>query len=75
MLVAMATYLPILLLIAMVITLGLLAVGVVGMVRRGGTGGAAGRRSNRLMRLRIVFQAGALVLFALLMLIAGGAGR
>lgn len=75
MLVAMATYLPILLLIAMVITLGLLAVGVVGMVRRGGTGGVAGRRSNRLMRLRIVFQAGALVLFALLMLIAGGAGR
>lgn len=75
MLIAMATYLPILLLIAMVITLGLLAVGVVGMVRRGGTGGAAGRRSNRLMQLRIVFQAGALVLFVLLMLVAGGAGR
>jgi hypothetical protein len=57
--------LKILLAIAMLATLGVLVAGMVGLVR----GGGDPRRSNVLMRWRIVFQAAALVLFALLMML------
>ena len=46
-------------------TLGVLAAGMVGLVR----GGGDPARSNRLMRWRVLLQAVALVLFALLLLL------
>ena len=59
----MTTFLSILVAIAMLATLGVLIAGMVGMVR--GTNDP--RRSNRLMRYRVLLQAVALALFALLM--------
>jgi hypothetical protein len=59
----MRTLLSILLFIAMLATLGVLIAGMVGLVR--GTNDP--RRSNRLMRYRVMLQAAALALFALLM--------
>jgi hypothetical protein len=59
----MTTFLSILVVIAMLATLGVLIAGMVGMVR--GTNDP--RRSNRLMRYRVMLQAVALALFALLM--------
>ena len=59
----MTTFLSILVAIAMLATLGVLIAGMVGMVR--GTNDP--RKSNRLMRYRVMLQAAALVLFALLM--------
>ncbi len=59
----MTTFLSILVVIAMLSTLGVLIAGMVGMVR--GTNDP--RRSNRLMRYRVMLQAVALALFALLM--------
>ena len=47
----------------MLATLGVLIAGMVGMVR----GGGDPRRSNRLMRWRVILQGAALLLFALLM--------
>ena len=47
----------------MLATVGVLIAGMVGLVR----GGGDPRRSNRLMRWRIILQAAALLLFALLM--------
>jgi len=61
----MKTFLTFLLVLAMLATLGVLLVGVVGMLR-----GADPRRSNKMMRMRVVLQAAALaVLSALLLLL------
>lgn len=59
----MKTFLTIMVGVLMLATLGVLIVGMFGMVR----GGGDPRRSNMLMRWRIILQAAALVLFALLM--------
>lgn len=59
----MTTFLSILVIIAMLATLGVLIAGMVGLVR----GTSDPRRSNRLMRYRVMLQAAALALFALLM--------
>lgn len=59
----MQTFLTILLAAAMLGTLGVLIVGMVGMAR-----GQSGARSQKLMRYRVIMQGVALVLFALLML-------
>lgn len=47
----------------MLATVGVLIAGMVGLVR----GGGDPRKSNRLMRWRVILQAAALLLFALLM--------
>lgn len=47
----------------MLATVGVLIAGMVGLVR----GGGDPRRSNQLMRWRVILQAAALLLFALLM--------
>jgi NADH:ubiquinone oxidoreductase subunit 6 (subunit J) len=57
------TFLVILLALLMLGTLGVLFAGLIGMVR----GGGDPRRSNALMRWRVILQAAALLLFALLM--------
>ncbi len=62
----MNTFFVILIAIAMVATLGALLFGVVTMAR-GGEG--AGQRSNKFMRYRVILQAAAIGLFALLMLL------
>ena len=59
----MQTFLTILLVLAMLTTLGVLFAGLIGFVR----GSASPQQSNALMRWRVIAQAGALVLFALLM--------
>ncbi len=59
----MITFLTILVAVAMLATLGVLLVGIIGMVR----GGGDPARSNRLMRYRVLLQGAALLLFALLM--------
>jgi Hypoxia induced protein conserved region len=61
--IAVKTFLAILVAILMFATLGVLFAGLFGLVR--GDGDPA--RSNRLMRWRIILQGGALLLFALLM--------
>lgn len=61
----MMTFLTILVGLAMLGTLGVLFAGMLGMAR--GTGDPG--RSNRLMRWRIVLQAAALLLFALLLML------
>lgn len=54
--------------IAMVITLGVLVAGVIGMA----TGGEFNRRyANKLMRARVLFQAIAVGLFAIILLLLG----
>jgi hypothetical protein len=63
----MKTLLVILLVLAMLATLGVLFAGV---LRVGGGGDP--RRSNKLMQYRVLLQASALGLLALLMLIARG---
>jgi hypothetical protein len=62
----MNTFFVVLIAIAMVATLGALLFGVVTMAR-GGEGAA--RRSNKFMRYRVLLQAVAIGLFALLMLL------
>ena len=57
------TFLVILLALLMLGTLGVLFAGLIGMVR----GGGDPRKSNALMRWRVILQAAALLLFALLM--------
>ena len=57
------TFLVILLALLMLGTLGVLFAGLFGMVR----GGGDPRKSNALMRWRVILQAAALLLFALLM--------
>ncbi len=59
----MITFLTILVGLAMLGTLGVLFAGMLGLVRGNDNPG----RSNRLMRWRIVLQAAALLLFALLL--------
>jgi hypothetical protein len=59
----MGVFLNILLVVAMIATLGVLVAGMIGLVRE-----TDPRRSNKLMQYRVIFQAGALVLLALLML-------
>ena len=49
--------------ILMLATLGVLVVGLVGLVR----GGGDPRRSNKLMQYRVLLQAGALLLFVVLL--------
>jgi len=64
----MTGFIVVLLVIAMIATLGVLMAGVVGMAR----GGEFNRRySNKLMRARIICQAVALLLFAILMVVLG----
>lgn len=64
----MTGFIVVLLVVAMIATLGVLLVGVFSMAR----GGEFNRRySNKLMRYRIVCQAVALVLFAILMVVLG----
>ncbi len=59
----MRTALTVLLVLMMLGTLGVLFAGMIGLVR----GGGDPQRSNALMRWRVLLQAGALVLFAILM--------
>ncbi|HEX4259641.1 MAG TPA: twin transmembrane helix small protein [Acetobacteraceae bacterium] len=59
----MKIFLTILVVIFMLATLGVLFAGMFGLVR----GGGDPRRSNRLMRWRIVLQGVTLLLFALLL--------
>ena len=61
----MRTVLMVLLGLAMLGVLGALAAGMIGMVR----GGGDPMRSNRLMRWRVILQAVALMLFALLLML------
>lgn len=61
----MRTVLMVLLGLAMLGVLGVLGAGLIGLVR----GGGDPVRSNRLMRWRVLLQAVALVLFALLLLL------
>lgn len=61
----MRTVLMVLLGLAMLGVLGVLAGGMIGLVR----GGGDPARSNRLMRWRVILQAVALALFALLLLL------
>ncbi len=64
----MIIVLTVLVALAMLGTLGVLFAGMLGLVRGGGEGDeAAGRRSNALMRWRIILQAVALLLFVLLL--------
>ena len=60
----MKTFLTVLLVLALVATLGVLLVGVVGMIRGGDP-----RRSNKMMRMRVVMQGVALAILAVLMLL------
>jgi NADH:ubiquinone oxidoreductase subunit 6 (subunit J) len=61
----MTTFVTILLILAMIGTLGVLGFGVATMLRGGDP-----RRSNKLMQSRVIMQALALVLLAVLMLIS-----
>jgi NADH:ubiquinone oxidoreductase subunit 6 (subunit J) len=63
----MSVFLTLLLVLAMLGVLGVLGFGVVTMIR-----GNNPQLSNKLMQGRVAFQAIALVLLALLMLLAGG---
>ena len=59
----MKTFITILLGIMMLATVGVLVAGLIGVAR----GGGDPRRSNALMRWRVMLQAGALLLFLLLL--------
>lgn len=63
----MTTFFTVLLVLALVAVLGVLGAGVVTMIR-----GNNPRLSNRLMQGRVMFQALALVLLAILMMMAAG---
>ena len=63
---AMSTFLTVLLVLAMLGVLGVLGMGVATMIRGGNP-----RLSNKFMQSRIILQAVALVVLALLMLLAG----
>jgi hypothetical protein len=58
----MHAFLTVLIGILMLATLGVLIAGMVGLVREGDP-----RRSNRLMQWRVILQAAAIVLFAIMM--------
>jgi hypothetical protein len=57
-------FLKILLIGAMIATMGSLALGLLNMLK---DGGKANMRSNKMMRLRILFQALAILIFSLLL--------
>ena len=57
------TFLTVLIVLLMFATLAVLIAGMVGLVR----GGGDPRRSNKLMRWRVILQGAALLLFAILM--------
>jgi hypothetical protein len=57
------TFLTVLIGLLMLATLGVLIAGMVGMVK----GGGDPRRSNQLMRWRVILQGAAILLFAVLM--------
>ncbi|HUB11436.1 MAG TPA: twin transmembrane helix small protein [Acetobacteraceae bacterium] len=59
----MKTFLTVAVVILMLATLGVLIAGMVGLVR----GGGDPRKSNQLMRWRIILQGAALLLFMILM--------
>ena len=59
----MQTFLTILLVVLMLATLAVLGAGVVGMIR----GGNDPRRSNALMRYRVLFQMAAILVFGLIL--------
>lgn len=59
----MKTFLTVLVVLLMFATVAVLIAGMVGLVR----GGGDPRRSNRLMRWRVILQGAALILFAILM--------
>lgn len=63
----MQTALTVLVALAMLATLVVLALGVIGVARQGDP-----RRSNALMRWRVLLQFAALALFALLLLVLKG---
>jgi hypothetical protein len=60
---AVKTFLTVLVVLLMLATLAVLIAGMVGLVH----GGGDPRRSNKLMRWRVILQGAALLLFALLM--------
>jgi len=60
----MITFLTILVILGLIGTVGTLFAGMLGLARRDGDP----RRSNRLMRLRVIFQGVTLALFVLLLL-------
>lgn len=64
----MHSVLPIVIAVAMLATVGVLALGVINMTRRGHN---AAQISNKLMQYRVLLQALALALFALFMLLFG----
>ena len=64
----MQSFVTVLLVLAMVATLAVLVVGIIGMAR-GGEFNA--RYGNKLMRLRILMQGVAVVLFVILMVVVG----
>jgi hypothetical protein len=64
----MKTVLFILVVVAMLATLGVLFAGMLGLVRNDGNG----ERSNALMRWRVLLQGVALALFALLLTMSRG---
>ena len=64
----MKTVLFILVVVAMLATLGVLFAGMLGLVRSDGNG----ERSNALMRWRVLLQGVALALFVLLLLLSRG---
>ena len=61
----MEVVLPALVVIAMLLTLGTLGLGLVSMIKGGNP-----RRSNKLMQMRVLMQAVALVVLAILMMMA-----
>lgn len=63
----MRTFFTILIGLMMVATLGVLIAGMIGMVRE-----TDPRKSNKLMQYRVAFQAGALLLLAILMMLLKG---
>jgi len=65
----MTGFLAILMAIAMLSTLVVLGLGIVSMLRR--SGNPPGETSNKLMRYRVLLQAVAILLFALIMMLSG----
>ncbi len=63
----MTTLLTVLIALAMLGVVGVLFAGLIGVARGGSDATGNARRSNALMRWRVVLQAAALVLFALLL--------
>ncbi len=61
--IAVSHFLPFVIGLLMFATVGVLFAGLIGVAR----GGADPRRSNQLMRWRVILQAGALLLFVLML--------